>query len=125
MSTAAISSNVQSPQLHAFFENRVSDLRQLRQNLESGDVAGAQQSFRSIVQLGKNGPFPSNNPFLGNQRETDFQSVGDSLKAGDLQGARQSFQHLIQDFHGTVAEGGGPLKAAPIATPVRAIDLEA
>jgi hypothetical protein len=129
MSTIAVSNNQQSAQLHQFFENRVSDLRQLRQNLESGDVAGAQQSFRSLVQLGKAGPFPSSHAFLGNQRQQDFAAVGNALKSGDLQGARESFQNLIGDFHSQPvsdpATTAGPLVAEPIGTPARAINFEA
>lgn len=86
------------------------------------------RSHRSgVVPLGKNGPFPSKNPSLEDQRETDFQAVGNSLKAGDLRGARQSVQNLIQDFHPTLVanprRNGGPRTAAPIPTPVRAMDL--
>lgn len=128
MSTLAVSNTQQSVQLHQFFENRVSDLRQLRQNLESGDVASAQQSFRSLVQLGKAGPFPSDHAFLGNQRQKDFTAVGEALKSGDLQGARQSFQDLVGDFHPRVADPAvtaGPLVAEPIGTPARAINFVA
>ena len=69
MSTAAVSSSSLYQQLQTFFQTRLSDVQQLGQALQNGDVAGAQQAFNAISQLGQNGPFASSDAFRGSQRE--------------------------------------------------------
>jgi len=59
MSTAAISSSSIYQQTEQYFQTRQSDVQQLGQALQSGDLAGAQTAYNNIVQLGQIGPFAS------------------------------------------------------------------
>lgn len=114
MSTAAISSNSFN-QLQSYVHNRTSDLQQLKQALQSGNQAEAQQDVQSLVALGKQGPVPNGDAFLGPKREQAFEAVGGAVQAHDLQGARQAFGQLFHSFqhrpHGT------PRPALPLNAP--------
>lgn len=98
MSTSAINSASLNQQLNSYFQTRQSDLRGLGQALGSGDLAGAQTAFNTIVSLGQNGPFSSGNSFSGNQREQDFNAVGQALQSGNLAGAQQAYAALKSTF---------------------------
>jgi hypothetical protein len=113
MSTAPISSSSIYQQTEQYFQTRQSDLKQLGQDLGSGDLADAQTEYNAIVTLGQSGPFASGNPFKLNQREQDFTAIGTALQSGDLAGAQQAFSTLESTFQR--GSGGGP---APITTPV-------
>src|ERR1700760_2489153 len=90
-SAAQVSASSASQQLQSFFQQRKTDLKQLRGALESGDLAGAQQAFKAIQKLASNGPSPTGKAFAISQRQQDFAAVGQALKSGDLAGA----QHAI------------------------------
>jgi len=98
MSTAAVSTNSIYQELQAYFQQRGSDLQQLGKALQSGDLAGAQQEFSAIQNLGQSGPFASGNAFRISQREQDFTAIGQALQAGDLAGAQQAFAQLKSTF---------------------------
>lgn len=98
MSTAAISSSSIYQQTEQYFQTRQSDLQQLGQALQSGDLAGAQTAYNNIVQLGQNGPFASGDPFSRPQREQDFTAIGQALQSGDLAGAQAAFSTLQSTF---------------------------
>jgi hypothetical protein len=102
MSTAGISSSslVQGAQ---YFQDRTSDLKQLSQALQSGDLAGAQQDFSAIQNLGQNGPFASGNAFALSNRQQDFNAIGQALQSGDLTGAQQALAQLQSTFQGNKA----------------------
>ncbi|HEY4903717.1 MAG TPA: hypothetical protein VIH89_09620 [Candidatus Sulfotelmatobacter sp.] len=97
MSTAGISSSslVQGAQ---YFQDRKSDLQQLGQALQSGDLTGAQQDFSTIQNLAQNGPFAGGNAFAVNQRQQDFTAIGQALQSGDIAGAQQAFAQLQSTF---------------------------
>lgn len=99
MSTAAVSTSSIYQELQTYFQARNSDLKQLGQALQSGDLAGAQQEFSAIQNLGQNGPFANGNAFKVSQREQDFAAIGQALQAGDLAGAQQAFAQLESTFH--------------------------
>jgi hypothetical protein len=99
MSTAAVSTTSIYQELQTYFQARNSDLQQLGQALQSGDLAGAQQEFSAIQNLGQNGPFANGNAFKVSQREQDFAAIGQALQAGDLAGAQQAFAQLESTFH--------------------------
>ena len=98
MSTAAVSTNSIYQELQAYFQQRGSDLQQLGKALQSGDLAGAQQEFSAIQNLGQSGPFANGNEFQANQRQQDFNAIGQALQAGDLAGAQQAFAQLKSTF---------------------------
>ena len=123
MNTAGVSAVQPSPELRQFFQNRVSDLRQLRQSLEAGDLDGAKQAFRALVNLGKQGPFPGSDTFLGTRREQDFQAVGHALQSGDLKGAQQAFVSLFETFHRRPAQPAVPEQSD--ASPSNGVDVVA
>jgi len=99
MSTAAVSTSSIYQELQAFFQQRGSDLQQLGQALQSGDLAGAQKEFSAIQSLGQSGPFASGDAFNSSQREQDFAAIGQALQSGDLAGAQQAFAQLQNTFH--------------------------
>ena len=88
MSTAAVSTSSIYQELQTFFQARNSDLKQLGQALQSGDLAGAQQEFSAIQNLGQSGPFANGNAFKVSQREQDFAAIGQALQAGETWQAR-------------------------------------
>ena len=98
MSTAAISNHSINPALKSYFQQRISDLHQLGQMLQAGDLAGAEKAFQAIQELGQNGPFPNGDAFKISRREQDFEAVGQALKSGDLTAAKQALQQLIHSF---------------------------
>jgi len=99
MSTAAVSTSSIYQELQAYFQQRGSDLQQLGQALQSGDLAGAQQEYAAIQALGQSGPFDSGNAFQKTQRQQDFDAIGQALQSGDLAGAQQAFAQLQATFH--------------------------
>jgi hypothetical protein len=107
MSTAAVSPSSIYQELQTYFQARNSDLKQLGQALQSGDLAGAQQEFSAIQNLGQGGPFANGNEFRSNQRQEDFNAIGQALQAGDLAGAQQAFAQLtsttLQHHHSSEA----------------------
>ncbi len=98
MSTSAVSSLSLYKELQAYFGVRHHDLQKLGNALQSGDLAGAQQEFANIQNLGKHGPLANGNPFISSQRESDFEAIGSALQSGDLAGASQAFSQLQSTF---------------------------
>jgi hypothetical protein len=99
MSTSAVSSSSLNQQLHQYFQTRASDLQQLGQDLQSGNVTGAQSDVANITSLGQSGPFPNGEPFINSTREQDFTAIGQALQSGDLAGAQQAFSDLKSTFN--------------------------
>lgn len=97
MSIAAIHSQGPSP-LTTYYHQRAVDLKQLGQDLQSGNLSAAQQDFNSIQSLGQNGPFPNGEAFAVSARQQDFTNIGQALQAGDRDGARQAFAKLLATF---------------------------
>ncbi len=114
MSTAAISSSSIYQQTEQYFQTRQSDLQQLGQALQSGDLAGAQTAYNNIVQLGQSGPFAGGDPFSRPQREQDFTAIGQALQSGDLAGAQAAFSTLQSTF-----EKGRARKTLPAPVPLQ------
>lgn len=108
MSTAAVSTNSIYQQLQAYFQQRGSDLKQLGQALQSGDLAGAQQEYSAIQTLGQSGPFANGDPFKVTQREQDFAAVGQALQSGDLAQAQQAFAQLKNTFQPRGSQESSP-----------------
>jgi hypothetical protein len=98
MSTSAISSASLYQEIQQYYQTRQSDLKQLGEALQSGDLAGAKAAFNAIVALGKSGPFAGGNPFKINQREGDFNALGQALQSGNLADAQAAFATLQATF---------------------------
>ena len=98
MSTAAVSTNSIHQELQQYFQQRSSDLQQLGQALQNGDLTAATQEFGAISNLGQNGPFANGNSFKINQRQQDFNAIGQALQNGDLAGAQQALAQLKSTF---------------------------
>lgn len=114
MSTAAVSTSSIYQELQTFFQQRGSDLQQLGQALQSGDLAGAQQEFSAIQSLGQSGPFASGDAFKSSQREQDFAAIGQALQSGDLAGAQQAFAQLQSTFHHQNQQSSEPQPAVVV-----------
>jgi len=109
MSTSAVSSSSLYQQLQSYFQTRNSDVQQLGQALQQGNLSAAQTAFNNIQSLGQNGPFANGDPFAVSQREQDFNAIGQALQNGDLTGAQSAFSALQATFqHATPVNSGGP-----------------
>jgi hypothetical protein len=85
-------------QLQAYRQQRLADLAQLGQALQSGDLNGAQQAFDALTALGQSGPYKRGQPFQRADRAQDFQAIGQALQSGDLAGAQSAFASLASSF---------------------------
>lgn len=117
MSTSAVSSLSLHQKLDAYFGLRHRDLRQLGQALQSGDLAGAQQEYSAIQNLGQRGPFSKGQPFLNSDREQAFEAIGSALQSGDLAAARQAFQQLRSDLGASSHQPSPAVPALPAENP--------
>ena len=100
MSTAAVTPSSSHLPMQTYFQNRSSDLRQLSQALNAGDLAGAQQAFSAIQTLAQSSPFANSDAFAISQRQQDFSAVGQAIQSGNLAGAQQAFPQLKSTFSG-------------------------
>jgi hypothetical protein len=103
MSTAAVSNSSLYQQLQTYFQQRRSDLQQLGQDLQSGDLSDAQTEYNSLQTLGQNGPFANGDVFYRTDREQDLNAVGTALQSGNLADAQQAFAQLASTFQGPTA----------------------
>jgi hypothetical protein len=117
MSTAAVSTTSIYAELQAFSQNRQTDVKQLGSALQSGDLAGAQQAYNTLVTLGQGGPFANAEPFSKNSRAQAFETIGQDLQNGDLAGAQAAFATLT-------AKGNNSAQAAQ-STPAAVVNISA
>ncbi len=113
-STSTGSSQSIYGQLQEFRQERRADIKQLGQDLASGNTANALQDFNALQALGQSGPFKSGNPFNKNAREQDFAAIGQALQAGDLTGAQQAFAQLEATFQ--KYQTSPPVYKPPVST---------
>jgi hypothetical protein len=114
MSTSAVSSSSLNQQLLSYFKTRNSDVQQLGQALQSGNLAQAQVAYNNITAVGQGGPFTSGNAFRVPQREQDFSAIGQALQSGDLSGAQSAFAALKS----TEKQGTVDPPQAPVGYPI-------
>ena len=112
MSTAAVSSNLANFQSPGYYHQRRADLRQLSQDLKSGNLTAAKQDYAAIQTLAQTGPSASNgNAFAVSLRQQEFNAIGTALQSGDVAGAQQALTSLQNTFqHG--GSGGAPTPTA-------------
>ena len=58
--------------------------RQLEQDLQSGDLTGAQQAYSMLAAFGPN----NSGPFSGAKMQAEFQTLGADLQGGNLAAAQ-------------------------------------
>jgi len=92
MSIAAVSGSGQ--ELSTYFQQRDGDLKQLSEDLNSGNLSAAQQDYNTIETLAQNGPLPDGEAFVLSWRQQDFGAVGQALQEGNLSAAQQAFAQL-------------------------------
>jgi len=113
MSTAAVSASLNH--LQSYFETRNSDVQQLGQALQSGNLEQAQIAYNNITAVGQGGPFANGNAFRVPQRQQDFDAIGQALQSGNLAGAQSAFAALKSTFQqGPVLDPPAP--AAPTSS---------
>jgi hypothetical protein len=115
MSTSAVSTNVGNFQNPGYYHARSLDLKQLSQDLKSGNLSAAKQDFANIQTLAQSGPAGSGNAFAVSLRQQEFNSIGAALTSGDAASAQQALTSLQNTFqHG--GAGGSPTPTGPGST---------
>ena len=113
MSTAPVSSSSIYQEIQTFYHTRQADLQQLGSALQSGDLSGAQQAYKSLAVLGEGGPFANSEPFAKSSRAEAFNTLGEALQAGDLARAQAAFATLP----------GAQSKSTTTSTPASVVNL--
>ena len=111
-------------QLHAYQQQRLSDLAQLGQDLKAGNQNAAQQDIATLIALGQSGPHANGQVFQRADRAQAFQAIGQALQSGDLAGAQAAFNTLASTFgqnlgsrHVTPQPLGPPVVQGPPTSP--------
>jgi hypothetical protein len=99
VTTGVSSTSTSQPDLTTYFKTRQADLKQLGQDLKSGDMTDAEQEYQTIVTLGQSGPFANGKEFAVSQRQQDFDAIGQALQNNNLSGATTAFTSLENSFH--------------------------
>ena len=94
MATAAVSSSSLQQTLESYVQQRGTDLQQLGQALESGDLTAAQSAYSALKTLAQNGPFSDSHAFNLTRRQSEFAAIGRDLESGNLTAARRAFAEL-------------------------------
>jgi hypothetical protein len=100
-----------------FYHQRATDLKQLGQDLQSGDAAAAQQAYDALTALGTSGPLRNGQTFRRLDRAQDFAAIGQALASGDLAGATSAFAALSSTFRHAGANPGPLPLGPPIPVP--------
>ncbi len=79
------------------FQKFQQEFQQLGQDLQSGNLSGAQQDFVTLQQLA-----PQNSSTTSSQNdnpiEQEFNQLSQDLQSGNLSGAQQDYSQIQQDF---------------------------
>ena len=68
--------------------------RQLEQDLQNGDLKGAQQAYYQLAAFGPN----NSGPFTDSKMAAEFQKVGQDLQSGNLAAAQSDNKTLSTDL---------------------------
>src|SRR5580693_871316 len=90
--------------------------RTLEQDLQSGNLQGAQQAYYQLAAFGPNNSGPFNDPTM----KAEFQTLGQDLQAGNLTQAQADNSSLTtnllkQDVQNVVQAGGSQSAATAMA----------
>ncbi len=88
-----------------YISERRPEVQQLKDALQSGDIAAAQQDYNNLVALGNN-VLGKDNPFTRSDRALDFDAIGGALQNGDLAGAQQAFATAGEHLQGAASRRG-------------------
>lgn len=78
---------------------------QLQQDLQSGNLSGAQSAYSSIQSSTQN-LFRSQSTTGSSQAATDFQAIGQTLQSGSLSSAQNALTTFEQDMQAVMQSGG-------------------
>jgi len=124
MTIAAVSSNPsinplnpttsQTSSLPSALQALVSNFNTLGQSLQSGDLAGAQQAFTSLLQTASSSSAgsaasssaSSSSASSAASAGADLISLGQALQSGNLAGAQQAFANLQSAMQAAAPAGG-------------------
>lgn len=121
-STASTTSPTPVTSLQTYFKERRPEVQQLKEALQSGDLAAAQQAYNNLVALGNN-VLHKDNPFLRSDRALDFNAIGGALQNGDLAGAQQAFAALRSTFAHKFPPVASPPTPAAATLPAAIVNL--
>ncbi|HZR58299.1 MAG TPA: hypothetical protein VFA74_15600 [Terriglobales bacterium] len=114
MSISAISSNAQTQNnlLQILLQQSKTQFQKLAQDLQSGNLTGAQQDFTQLSAAPKstngiesnssNAGLPAGTTLQINQ---DLSTLGSDLQSGNLSGAQQAYASLQQDLNASASAG--------------------
>lgn len=97
MTVSAVSSDGginQAADIQNKFQQFRTDFQQLSKALQSGDLAGAQQAYTSLMQVVQAGAQNKQDSTISN----DFAALGQALQSGDMTAAQKAFSTLQQDM---------------------------
>jgi len=117
MSIQAVSDASLFQEIQSFYQNRRTDVKQLGNALQSGDLAAAQQAYDALVSLGQGGPFSNADPFNKAGREAAFEAIGQALQAGDLSGAQSAYAALKSGGYPVSQDQTSPAAIVNVSTP--------
>jgi hypothetical protein len=95
--TSTTSTQVKTAFWKQYISERRPEVQQLKDALNSGNLAAAEQAYNNLVALGKN-VLHKDNPFVRSDRALDFNAIGGALDNGDIAAARQAFSALESTF---------------------------
>ena len=116
MATAAVSSSSLQQLLQSFLQQRGTDLQQLGQALQQGDLGAAQSAYSALQTLAQSGPFSDSQAFSLSRRQQEFSQLGQALQSGNLAAARRAFAELrsVRASDPAGADGSQPLPPAAV-----------
>ena len=99
LSSSLFSSNTQS--VHSRMQQFRQDFQKLGQDLQTGNLTGAQADFAALQ---KDGPQPSSSTQNSNPIAQELQQLSNDLQSGNLTAAQQDYTNLQRDFQNQAAQ---------------------
>jgi hypothetical protein len=87
-------------------QNIQTEFQQLGQDLQSGNLSGAQQDYATL-SANLTDSQQQNSTSAGNPAAQAFSQLGQALQSGNLSGAQQAFATLQQDVQQGTQQAGG------------------
>jgi hypothetical protein len=107
------------------YQNRLQkfkdDFEQIGQDLQSGNLAGAQAAFDNIPKPGQGQP--SSQP--GTAIEQAFGQLGQNLQSGNVASAQQDFTQIQKDVQNRFSQLGSTIADTTISSPSSTLSVSA